>query len=161
MLPPLRTRGTANTNAGASHYHNGAAPSLRTTLLQKRIAAGKRRPPARSPRGLLRVSSWLRALPARVGYCASAVGCGHCPPASAIVRGLRPPFRLFELHSAIQIRSEVSAPARLWPREADAIGGAFVPAGSWFGRAGDTDGGYFLRRRSWAAAGSARTRLGN
>ena len=65
---------------------------------------------------------------ARVGYCASAVGCGHCPPASAIVRGLRPPFRLFELHSAIQIRSEVSAPARLWPRNVDAIGGAFVPA---------------------------------
>ena len=63
-----------------------------------------------------------------VPYCASAVGCGHCPPASAIVRGLRPPFRLFELHSAIQIRSEVSAPARLWPRNVDAIGGAFVPA---------------------------------
>ena len=70
LLPPLRTRGASCPMAGASHYHNGAAPSLRTTLLQKRIAAGKRRPPARSPRWLLRVSSWLRALPARVGDCA-------------------------------------------------------------------------------------------
>ena len=72
LLPPLRTRGASCPMAGASHYHNGAAPSLRTTLLQKRIAAGKRRPPARSPRRLLRVSSWLRALPARVSDCVQA-----------------------------------------------------------------------------------------
>ena len=36
----------------------------------------------------------------------------------------------------LKIRSEVSAPARLWPRSVDAIGGALVPDGSWFGRAG-------------------------
>ena len=32
LLPTLRTRGAANPNAGASHYHNGAAPSLRSIL---------------------------------------------------------------------------------------------------------------------------------
>ena len=97
------------------------------------------------------------------------------------MRGLRPPFRLFELHSVIQIRSEVSAPARLCPREADAIGGAFVPA-DFLVRAGwgyeRSDGGKaedsviyrcsrgafihdFHRRTSKAPAGAARTRLGN
>ena len=40
---------------------------LRTAPHQKRTAAGKRRPPARSPRHSF----------------ASAVGCGHCPPASS------------------------------------------------------------------------------
>ena len=70
LLPPLRTRGAANPNAGASHYHNGAAPSLRTTLLQKRIAAVEPPPRRRGLRPLLRVSSWLRALPARVSDCA-------------------------------------------------------------------------------------------
>ena len=34
-----------------------------------------------------------------------------------------------------EIRSEVSAPARLCPRNVDAIWGAFVPTDSWFGRA--------------------------
>ena len=136
LLPPLRTKGAANPNTGASHYHNGAAPSLRTTLLQKRTAAVEPPPRRRGLRPLLRVSSWQRALPARVNHCASA-----------IARGLRPPFRLFELHSAIQIRSEVSAPARLWPRDVDAIGGELSSLLIfWFGRAGDTDGGYFLRR---------------
>ena len=28
LLPPLRTRGAAKLNPGASHYHNGAAPSV-------------------------------------------------------------------------------------------------------------------------------------
>ena len=143
-LPQWRSA-VASNNLASETYRSGQAPTTgaqpASATARQRLAAGTAR-----PRRLLRVSGWLRALPARVGYCASAVGCGHCPPASAIARGLRPPFRLFELHSAIQIRSEVSAPARLWPREADAIGGAFVPADFWFGRARDTDGGYFLRR---------------
>ena len=87
LLPPLRTRGASCPMAGASHYHNGAAPSLRTTLLQKHIAAGKRRPPARSPRRLLRVSSWLRALPARPTLAAER-GCdwGSFRPCWFLVR---------------------------------------------------------------------------
>ncbi len=67
LLPPLRTRGAANPNAGASHYHNGAAPSLRTTLLQKRIAAVEPPPRRRGLRRLLRVSDCVQAQPAGYG----------------------------------------------------------------------------------------------
>ena len=59
-----------------------------------------------------------------------------------------------------EIRSEVSAPARLCPRNVDAIWGAFVPTDSWFGRAEVTDEGLSFRRTSQATAGSARTRQG-
>ena len=59
-----------------------------------------------------------------------------------------------------EIRSEVSAPARLCPRNVDAIWGAFVPTDSWFGRAEITDEGLSFRRTDWATAGSARTRQG-
>ena len=134
LLPPLRTNAASSPDAGASRDHRGAAQSVRSSPALETYPAVKRRPPARRPRRL----------------SAAATACR-----------LSLPFRLFELHFAIQIRSEVSAPARLCPRNVDAIGGAFVPTDFWFGRAGDTDGGYFLRRRSWAAAGSARTRLGN
>ena len=59
-----------------------------------------------------------------------------------------------------EIRSEVSTPARLCPRNVDAIWGAFVPTDSWFGRAEVTDEGLSFRRTSQATAGSARTRQG-
>ena len=59
-----------------------------------------------------------------------------------------------------EIRSEVSAPARLCPRDVDTIWGAFVPTDSWFGRAEVTDEGLSFRRTSQATAGSARTRQG-
>ncbi len=59
-----------------------------------------------------------------------------------------------------EIRSEVSTPARLCPRNVDAIWGAFVPTDSWFGRAEITDEDLSFRRTGWATAGSARTRQG-
>ena len=67
LLPPLRTRGASCPMAGASHYHNGAAPSLRTTLLQKRIAAVEPPPRRRGLRPLLRVSDCVQAQPAGYG----------------------------------------------------------------------------------------------
>ena len=63
--------------------------------------------------------------------------------------------------SAIQIRSEVSAPARLLPRWLG--GGYLVSSLLVLGSGGRRGCGrrHFFRRRSWVTAGSARTRLGN
>ena len=60
---------------------------------------------------------------------------------------------------ALEIRSEGSAPALIRPHSFGGNLGLFVPDVFRFGRAGN--GRYRLRRwRSWAAAGSARTRQG-
>ena len=60
---------------------------------------------------------------------------------------------------ALEIRSENSAPALIRPHGFGGNLGLFVPDVFWFGRAGN--GRNRLRRwRSWAAAGSARTRQG-
>ena len=60
----------------------------------------------------------------------------------------------------MKIRSEVSAPALIRPHGFGGNLGLFIPDVFRFGRAGN--GRYrLLRWRSWAAAGSARTRLGN
>ena len=61
---------------------------------------------------------------------------------------------------ALEIRSEDSAPALIRPHGFGGNLGLFIPDVFQFGRAGN--GRNFLRRwRSWATAGSARTRLGN
>ena len=61
---------------------------------------------------------------------------------------------------ALEIRSEVSAPARLLPRWLG--GGYLVSSLLVLGSGGRRGYGrrHFFRRRSWAAAGSARTRQG-
>ncbi len=66
LLPPLRTTGTANPNAGASRDHRGAAPSPRTNLAPETHPSGQAATTAAQPASPQRGSSWQRALPARV-----------------------------------------------------------------------------------------------
>ena len=66
LLPPLRTMGAAKLNAGASHYHNGAAPSVTHSPAPETFRSGQAATTAAQSASLLRGSSWLRALPARL-----------------------------------------------------------------------------------------------
>ena len=93
--PSLATAGSARTRQGTLGSLD--SPSAAASSDERRFFTRRRRKPRPSRRcAVASNNAHSRNAPqrasadhrraARVGYCASAVGCGHCPPASAIAR---------------------------------------------------------------------------